>query len=164
MAKKEKESKAIVPVERGVAGLPAWEREFDKLFEDFWRRPFGSLLNLERFLPAEFRTPSVALDVYEEKDDVVVKADMPGLKKEEIEVNLSGNTLTITGERKKSEEVKEKSYYRAERSYGMFRRSVELPADVQADKVTASFKDGVLEIRLPKSEEAKKKERVIKVD
>jgi HSP20 family protein len=164
MAKKEKESKAIVPVERGAAGLPAWEREFEKLFEDFWRRPFGSLLNLERFMPAEFRMPSVALDVYEEKDDVVVKADMPGLKKEEIEVNLSGNTLTITGERKKSEEVKEKSYYRSERSYGMFRRSVELPADVQADKVTASFKDGVLEIRLPKSEEAKKKERVIKVD
>jgi HSP20 family protein len=105
-----------------------------------------------------------SLDLYEEKDDIVVKADIPGMSKEDIEVTMSGDVLSIKGEKKKEEEVKEKDYYRRERSYGSFARSVELPCEVKGDQIKASFKDGVLEIRCPKSEEAKKKSVSVKID
>ena len=78
-----------------------------------------------------------------------------------MDISLDGNTLTIKGEKRKEEEVKEEDYYRSERAYGAFSRSIELPVAVQTDKVNASFKNGVLEIRLPKTEEAKK--NVVKV-
>jgi HSP20 family protein len=104
------------------------------------------------------------LDVFEEQDDIVVKAELPGIDKENIEVNLTDRTLTIKGEKKKAEEVKEENYYRCERSYGSFLRSVELPKDVHADKVKASFKNGILEVRVPKTEEAKSKAIKVKVE
>ena len=93
-----------------------------------------------------------------------MKAELPGIDKENIEVNLTDHTLTIKGEKKKEEEVKEENYYRCERSYGSFLRSVELPKDVHADKVKASFKNGILEVRVPKTEEAKSKEIKVKVE
>jgi HSP20 family protein len=102
--------------------------------------------------------------LYEEKGEIVAKAELPGLTKEDIEVKITENVLTIKGEKKKEEEVKEKDYYRSERSYGSFMRSVELPREVQADKIKATFKNGILEVRLPVSEEAKKKEIKVKVD
>ena len=105
-----------------------------------------------------------AVDLYEEKGDIVVKAELPGMEKSEIEVNLTDHHLTIKGEKKKEEEVKEENYYRSERSYGSFVRSLELPADVRGDKVTANFKNGILEVRLPKTEEAKAKEIKVKID
>jgi HSP20 family protein len=105
-----------------------------------------------------------ALDIYEEKDDIVVKAELPGMDKGDIEVDISDSELTLKGEKKKEEKIEEKDYYRCERSYGAFVRSVELPRDVQADKVKASFKNGVLEVRLPKTEEAKAKEIKVKID
>jgi HSP20 family protein len=109
-------------------------------------------------------TRAPALDVYEDKDDIVIKAELPGLEKGDIEVNMTDHTLTIKGEKKKEEEVKEENYYRSERSYGSFTRTLQLPTDVQADKVKASFKNGVLEVRLPKTEEAKTKEIKVKVE
>ena len=105
-----------------------------------------------------------ALDLYEEKDDIVVKAELPGIDKDNIEVNITDHQLTIKGKKKKEEETKEENYYRAERSYGAFLRTLELPKDVHADKVKASFKNGVLEVRLPKTEAAKAKEVKVKVD
>lgn len=137
---------------------------FDRFFEDFWRRPFPSLFGREAWWPTEISTRLPSLDVYEEKDDVVVKAEMPGMKKEDIEVNILGDLLTIKGEKKKEEEVKEQDYYRRERSYGSFARSVSLPCEVKSDQVKASFKDGVLEVRMPKTEEAKKKSITVKVE
>ena len=86
------------------------------------------------------------------------------MDKDNIEVNLTDHTLTIKGEKKKEEEVKEENYFRAERSYGTFLRTFDLPKDVRADKVKASFKNGILEIRMPKTEEAKTKEVKVKVD
>jgi HSP20 family protein len=86
------------------------------------------------------------------------------MEKENVEVKLTDHMLTITGEKKKEEEIKEENYYRSERSYGSFIRTLELPADVHADKVKASFKNGVLEVRLPKTEEAKSKEIKVKVE
>ena len=97
-----------------------------------------------------------ALDVFGNKDDLIVKAEIPGLSKEDIDITIEGNTLTIKGQKKKEEEIKDEDYYRSERTFGAFTRSIDLPTEVKTDKVNASFKDGVLEIRLPKTEEAKK--------
>lgn len=105
-----------------------------------------------------------AVDLFEDKNDIVVKAELPGMEKENVEVKLTDHMLTIKGEKKKEEEIKEENYFRSERSYGSFIRTLELPADVHADKVKASFKNGVLEVRLPKTEEAKTKEIKVKVE
>ena len=104
------------------------------------------------------------VDLYEEKDDVVVKAELPGMDKNQIEVQILGSELILKGEKSKEEKVEEKNYYRCERSYGAFRRAMALPVDVQADKIKASFKNGILEVRLPKTEKAKAKEIKIKVE
>jgi HSP20 family protein len=135
---------------------------FEDWFEDYWSRPFPRLWRPDfwRLRPINIEAP--ALDVYEEKDDLIVKAEIPGLTKDEIDISLEGNTLTIKGEKKKEEEVKEEDYYRCERSFGSFARSIELPVDVQTDKVNATFKNGLLEMRLPKSEHARK--NVVKVN
>jgi HSP20 family protein len=160
---KEKETKAIAPW-RSFTDLPRWEREMDRMMEDFFGRRFRPLWP-ERWFRTEGVDLSVpAVDLFEEKDDIVVKAEIPGMDKDNIEVNLSDHTLTIKGEKKKAEEVKEKDYYRAERSYGSFIRTLELPKDVHADKVKATFKNGVLEVRIPKTEEAKAKEIKVKVE
>jgi HSP20 family protein len=103
-----------------------------------------------------------AIDIYEEKGDYIVKADLPGLTKDDIDISVQGSTVTIKGEKKQEREVKEGSYHCCERSYGRFERSFELPNDIDASKVKATFKDGVLEITLPQSEAAKPKQ--IKVD
>ncbi len=99
-----------------------------------------------------------------DKEALVAKVELPGMGKEDIQVNIADHHLTIKGEKKKEEEIKAESYYRSERSYGSFSRTVELPAEVQVEKAQASFRNGVLEIRLPKSEEAKKKEIKVKVE
>jgi len=159
---KAKKTGAVVP-RRVSSELSPWGN-LDRMFEDFLEhrlRPFSP----ERWWPTtgmEIPTPSV--DLYEEKDDIVVKAELPGMEKDNIEVNLSDNRLTIKGEKKKEEEVKKEGYYRSERSYGSFVRSLELPSEVQTDKIKAAFKNGVLEIRLPKTEEAKKRETKVKID
>ena len=104
------------------------------------------------------------VDIFEEGDNFVVKAEIPGIKKEEIEVNLTDDMVTISGEKKKEEKVEKKDYYRFERSFGSFSRSFRLPKDVQADKAKAIFKDGVLELKVPKTEEAKKKEKKVPIE
>ena len=92
------------------------------------------------------------LDISEEKDSLIVKADLPGLKKEEIDISVDGSVLTIRGERKSEKEDKSKNYYRMERAYGSFQRSVDLGITVSQEKIKASYKDGVLEVLLPKNE------------
>ena len=159
---KEKETKAVAPW-RPFMGLTHWERDMDRMMEDFFgrrARPWWPE-SWSRTDEHELRAPAV--DVFEEKDDIVVKAELPGIEKDNIEVNLTDHTLTIKGEKKKEEEVKEENYYRSERSYGSFVRTVELPKDVRADKVKAAFKNGILEVRMPKTEDAKAKEIKVKV-
>jgi HSP20 family protein len=104
-----------------------------------------------------------ALDVYDEKDNFVVKAELPGLKKEDIDINVHNGVLTISGERRQETEKKEGQTFRSERYFGRFQRSVTLPAAVDVSKVKASYKDGVLTIDLPKAEEAKPKQIAISV-
>jgi HSP20 family protein len=105
-----------------------------------------------------------SLDVSETKNEVVVKAEVPGMDPKDIDLSLSDGVLTIKGEKKQEKEEKEANYHLVERSYGAFVRSVRLPREVQSDKISASYKDGILKIALPKSEEAKKKEIKIKVE
>lgn len=104
-----------------------------------------------------------AIDVYDSKDNIVVKADLPGLKKEDINVSVQDDVLIISGEKKQESEVKEKDYLRTERYQGIFHRSLRLPAQIDAAKVNASFKDGVLEIILGKKEESKPKQISINI-
>jgi len=159
---KTKESKAITPT-RPFSGLTQIEQEMERWFDDMMGRPWRRF-GLPNWRRQELIPRQPAIEIFEEKEQVIVKAEIPGLKKEELKVNLSDNLLTISGERKEELEKKEKGYYYSERSYGSFSRSIQLPAEVKPDKVSASFKDGVLEIRLPKTEHAKQQGVTIKVE
>jgi len=131
-------------------------KEMDRLFQDF----FGTKSLLpERWESIEW-VP--AIDVSETESEVIVKADLPGVTPEDIEINIVDNVLTIKGEKKREKEEKKENYYRVERYYGSFLRSVQLPSEVEVEKVKATYKDGVLKVVLPKKAEAAKK--VIKVE
>ncbi|EEF57572.1 Hsp20/alpha crystallin family protein [Pedosphaera parvula] len=144
-----------------------------------WQRPdlsawptFGKLFGLRNELERLFDVPfselaqgsnllsiwNPAIDVYEDKDNVTVKAELPGMKKEEIEVSLHDGALVISGERKSEEKFENAETYRAERFVGRFHRTVTLPSSVKGDQVKAQYKDGILTITLPKAEEAKPKQ------
>lgn len=98
------------------------------------------------------------IDIEEDNENIMVRAELPGMNKDEIKVTVRDNMLVISGERKQEKEVKEKTYHRIERSYGQFSRTITLPAAVNADKIKASYKDGVLSITLPKPEVMKPKQ------
>ena len=105
--------------------------------------------------------PSV--DVFQDKDNVLVKAELPGMKKEDIDISLHNGMLTISGERKHEAEKQEGESYRSERFFGKFHRSISLPIAVDVSKVSASYKDGILSVMLPKAEEAKPKQIEVQV-
>ena len=128
--------------------------EMNRLFDRSFLRRFDGGLDGD-FAPA--------IDVAEEKDSFLVRADLPGLSKDDVSVTLQDNYLTIKGEKKHEVETKEASYYHKERAYGTFTRTIALPVTVDAKKIDAQFKDGVLHVRLPKSEEAKPKQIDVKV-
>ncbi|MEM7816784.1 MAG: Hsp20/alpha crystallin family protein [Candidatus Aenigmatarchaeota archaeon] len=139
--------------------------------------PFKELLDLQKeisnFFDASFETLPTkisqeatwlpSLDISEDKNNLIIKVDVPGVKQDDIDISISGDVLTIKGERKKEEETKDKNYYRRERFYGVFSRSLTLPNYVDTNKVEANYKDGVLEIVLPKTESAKPKQIKVKV-
>ena len=129
-------------------------RELATLREDMdrmWNRFLGEWPSLEPF-GGEW-APS--LDVSETKENIVVKAEVPGIDAKDIDISLSNDLLTIKGKKEQEKEEKEENYHRVERSYGSFSRSVRLPREVHSDKIKASYKNGVLKITLPKAEEAK---------
>jgi len=131
-------------------------QELDRLFD----APLSELARASQFLTGA--NPS--LDVYEDKDSFVVKAELPGMKKEDIDVSLHDGTLSISGERKSEEKLDNAEVYRAERFFGRFQRAVTLPAAVDAAKIVAQYKDGVLTVTLPKVEEAKPKQIDVQVN
>ena len=104
-----------------------------------------------------------AVDIYENKDGFVVKAELPGMKQEDIQITIVDNALTLKGERRRENEVRDEGYTRIERAYGTFQRALVLPSVVDASKVRAKYKDGILEIELPKKEEAKPKEIKVQI-
>ena len=122
--------------------------EMDRLFDN----SFGPVFRT----PGSFSRWTPALDVYQDKDQFTVVAELPGLKKEDIELSLHGGVLTISGERK--QDKKDKEGYRNERFFGRFQRSVTLPTSVDGNKVKATYQDGILKVVLPKAEEAKPKQ------
>ena len=138
--------------------LEEMRRDMDRLFEEFfapsrrrrWGKPEAGLI-----------VPNI--EMYDRKNEIVVKAELPGVAKEDIDLSITKDSLTLKGEVKKEEEVKDENYYSCERSYGSFTRTIALPVDVDNEKAKASFKNGVLEIVLPKKEEAKPKEIKIEV-
>jgi len=128
--------------------------EIDQVFQS----SFGNWGGTKGF----FEGWSPAVDLIDEKDKFIVQAELPGMKKDEIEVSLHGDMLNISGERKKEHEEKEGEGYRSERYFGRFQRSVQLPQAVDGNKIEATYRDGVLCISLPKTEEAKRKQIPIK--
>lgn len=137
-------------------GLIRWN-PFKELEEMERRLGQSSLPAMWRRLPMEEMGWAPAIEVYEKEDKFVIKAELPGMKEEDIDVSVEGETLTITGERKAESEVKEENYYLCERSYGSFSRAIALPSGVDAKKIGASYEDGVLEVTLPKTAEVKPK-------
>ncbi len=133
--------------------LMSLREAMDRLFEESFVRP-----RREWLAPAE---GALALDMYETEDSVVVKSAVPGVKPDEIDISISGNTLTISGETKTEEELKEENYIRRERRYGSFSRSVVLPEGLDLERADAAFEDGLLTLTIPKAPEAKAK--VIKI-
>ncbi|MBN2139334.1 MAG: Hsp20/alpha crystallin family protein [Sedimentisphaerales bacterium] len=138
---------ALVPIQRTRNdGLATLHHEMDDLFDSFFR-------GLERPLSGYKAWP--AIDIAEQDNAIVVRAEVPGCKAEDVEISVFNNKLTISGEKKASQEKKEKGYYYSESSYGSFRRELALPTDVDQSKIDAVCKDGVLAITLPKSLESK---------
>lgn len=131
-------------------------REIDDIFE---MRPFRFGLK-----PLLARSFSPAIDIIDKKDKLVVKAEVPGVDKKDMTISISDDELVIKGEVKREQEVNEKDYYHSERFYGTFSRSIALPAMVDKSKAKASYKDGILEITLPKAESEKSKEVKLEIE
>ncbi|MFZ5998454.1 MAG: Hsp20/alpha crystallin family protein [Nitrospirota bacterium] len=150
--------KREVPVKRnGDDPFTMLQREMNDLFDNFFRSfdfaPFGSRMG-------EF-TPRV--DVSETDKEIKVSAELPGMDEKDIEVTLNKDSLTIKGEKKEEKEDKGKNYYRIERSYGSFSRTIPLPLEVETDRAEATFKKGVLTVTLPKTAKAIKETKKIAI-
>jgi HSP20 family protein len=128
-------------------GLSTVRKEMDRLLDQFWE---GDLPQL----PA-FGAWAPALDVSETKDAVTVRAEIPGMEARDVELTLQDQILTLRGEKKQETEEKDEHFYRSERTYGAFARAIRLPAPVDASKVAATFKNGLLTVTLPKAPAAK---------
>jgi len=137
--------------------------EMERMFNDFFQQRFFAPTWMPRFKFPEMADVSTSVDMFEEGDNLVIKAELPGMKKEDINVDLKDDVITISGEKKSEEKTDRKDFHRVERTFGSFTRRLRLPVEIKADKVEASFKDGVLEIKMPKSEAAKQNAKKIAV-
>lgn len=136
-------------------------RDIDRLFGEFFE-PFH---RRRRWWPKPTEGGVVVpnIEMYDRKSEIVIKADLPGVGKDQIDLTITKDTFTLKGEVRCEEEVKEEDYYLSERSYGSFSRTISLPTEVDSEKAKATFKNGVLEVVLPKREEVKPKEIRIEV-
>ena len=160
-----KVTRELATTERSGSMLSPFE-DIERWFNEGWTSPFSLLTRstLPMFDTERIERRSPAVDMYDEGKELVMKADLPGVKKEDLHLDLTENVLTLTGERKTEETVEKGGLYRSERSYGRFSRSFELPSEVDTEKITATLKEGVLEIRLPKTEKAMKETRNISIN
>ena len=148
------------PYESFLREMDTLHKEMDRLFADFWKGSGDSAFFKPRWQHGDL-TPLV--DETEDDEAFHVKVELPGMDEDDVEVTLSGGVLTIRGEKKRDQEEKGKDYYRRERSFGSFRRSLPVPMEVEESRIEAEFKKGVLYIELPKTEEARKKIKHIPV-
>ena len=130
--------------------LVATQDRFNRLFNEAFSKAFDQG-------ETGMRSWTPAVDIYESEHDLVLKAELPGVDPKDVDVRVEDGSLFLKGERKFEKEVKEEAYHRVERSYGSFTRTFTLPSSVDAEKVSAEYKDGVLTLRMPKKEEAKPK-------
>lgn len=142
---------------RPVGGLLGIRDEVNRLFSEFLSTTPGTKDLLEGAW-----SPSV--DVSETEKEIVVSAELAGINQEDVKVDVQNNVLTLSGEKKQEKEFKDESYHRVERSYGAFRRSVTLPAQVDVAKTKATYKNGVLKVTLPKSETAQPRQITVEVN
>jgi HSP20 family protein len=136
--------------------------DIEQWFEEAWKKPFSLLgpsiwpdmrvTGYDEILPT--------IDLFEEGNEIVMNVDLPGIKKEDIKIDLSENILTISGEKKRKSKLEKEHYYRYERVFGSFMRRFELPDDMDVDKIKAHFEDGVLEVRISVSEAAKQHKKI----
>lgn len=170
----DKPSKAPAKPEEVSRSIGEWHplsnlrREIERLFDDFglssWQRPSRSMFDVEPFSRGERGfAKALAVDIAERDKDFEVTAELPGMDEKDIDVKFADGVLTIKGEKKEETEEKQKDYYRSERSFGSFQRVFRVPDGVAADKIEANFKNGVLTVVLPKSEEAQKREMKIAI-
>jgi HSP20 family protein len=147
------ERSSLVPWRGGE--LTSFRREMDRIFDRFFESwPFR--------LSAEDRPWAPTADVSETAKEIVVKAELPGMDAKDIEVSVQGDILTVRGERRQEKEEKGENFHRVERSYGSFSRSIQLPAEVDANKVKATYKDGILKLNMPKTKAAAVKKIAVK--
>ena len=139
--------------------------QMDHLFDEIFKRPFFSLWSSRFGGEQTERQIYLPVDVFEDGESVVVRAELPGVRKEDVNVQLNLDSITITGKKSNEYRIQEKDYYLSESSYGSFTRTCQLPAEIIVDKARALFKDGVLEVRIPKSlESTKLHSRKINID
>ncbi|CUS76560.1 heat shock protein Hsp20 [Candidatus Kryptonium thompsonii] len=132
------------------------QKEINRMFDRFFRGFEDEEIRMISWSPR--------VDISETDDEYIVRAEIPGVSKDDVKITIKDDILTISGEKKQEKEAKGENFHRIERVYGSFSRSFALPGSVKVDKVEAKFKDGVLTIKLPKVEEAKPREIEIKVD
>jgi HSP20 family protein len=158
-----KKNETSLPIRRdqGGVGLFDLRDRMNRLFDEFFDRPFG----LSPFFDEQAFMGGFApnMDVSETDKEVTISAELPGMEPEDIQIALDHNILTISGEKHAEKEEKDKRYYRLERSYGSFSRSIPLPEGVEEDSIDASFNRGVLKIKLPKTVEAQKRSKKITI-
>ena len=140
----------LLPIKRREMPINDWARAQSEM-QDMMRSLFGN-----RDVPSAWQSVAwPAIDIADQEHAYMIKAEVPGCRIEDIDLSVSGNVLTIRGEKKQEQDVKEKGYYHVERSFGSFRRDLNLAGDVDVAKIDAECKNGVLTIRLPKTEKAK---------
>ncbi|HTZ39774.1 MAG TPA: Hsp20/alpha crystallin family protein [Syntrophales bacterium] len=162
--------KDIVPAGKGSEALPArreeeyplfsLQRDMNRLFDDFFR---GFDLKPLRMADERWAGFNPRMDLEETEKEYRITAELPGMEEKDVEVFLTGNSITLKGEKKEEKEEKGKNYYHTERSYGSFHRTVPLPDGIDLKKVDAEFKNGVLTVKLPKTVEAKTKNKKVPV-
>lgn len=137
--------------------------QMDRLFDEMFKKPFFSMWS-QRMGGEEMEELYLPVDIYEDGDSVVVKAEVPGIRKEDIDVQLSPDSITISGQKSKEQRVEQKDFYRMERSCGSFMRTCRLPMETITDTARATFKDGILEVRILKSEAATQRVKKLNVE
>lgn len=145
---------ALVPRKNRRDDLTRFKSNIDDLFDSFFKGWDFPAATQGGVWPA--------MDIAEKENEIELKAELPGCKPDDIDISVNGNILTISGEKKEEKEDKDKGYYYAERSYGQFRRDVNLPSEVDPDKIEATYKDGILNVTLPKAEGAQTKKIKVK--
>ena len=149
------------PFESFLQEMGTLHKEMDRIFDEFWKDGGRRYLSRSPWIgPADSRSVTEVMpriDATEDDNAFQVRVELPGMDREDVDITLSGGMLTVRGEKKREDEEKGKDFYRRERSFGSFRRTLPIPTEVDESKIEASFRKGVLTIELPKSEEARKK-------